>query len=57
VEKVKLTKLPMACLIASTTHQDKEWSIAIIGADDGKFIHFGSDNNMTKDQFKSLPTV
>jgi hypothetical protein len=27
VEKVKLTKLPMACLIASTTHQDKEWSI------------------------------
>jgi hypothetical protein len=24
VEKVKLTKLPMACLIASTTHQDKE---------------------------------
>jgi hypothetical protein len=28
VEKVKLTKLPMACLIASTTHQDKEWSIA-----------------------------
>jgi hypothetical protein len=32
VEKVKLTKLPMACLIASTTHQDKEWSIyAIFG--------------------------
>jgi hypothetical protein len=27
VEKVKLTKLPMACLTASTTHQDKEWSI------------------------------
>jgi hypothetical protein len=26
VEKVKLTKLPMACLIASATHQDKEWS-------------------------------
>jgi hypothetical protein len=26
VEKVKLTKL--ACLIASTTHQDKEWSIS-----------------------------
>jgi hypothetical protein len=30
VEKVKLTKLPMACLIASTTHQDKEWSINTI---------------------------
>jgi Na+/citrate or Na+/malate symporter len=29
VEKVKLTKLPMACLIASTTHQDKEWSILL----------------------------
>jgi hypothetical protein len=24
VEKVKVTKLPMAYLIASTTHQDKE---------------------------------
>jgi hypothetical protein len=30
VEKVKLTKLPTACLIASTTHQDKEWSILLI---------------------------
>jgi hypothetical protein len=27
VEKVKLTKLPRACLIASTAHQNKEWSI------------------------------
>jgi hypothetical protein len=34
VEKVKLTKLPMACLIASTTHQDKEWS-------NGCFLKFG----------------
>jgi hypothetical protein len=25
VEKVKVTKLPIACLIASTTHQDKEY--------------------------------